>query len=53
MKITSQLPELPISANRGWLSAEFRATAIDFANTSEVLAWLERLDAKTVMASDD
>ena len=40
------LPELPISANQGWLSEEFRASGIDFTNTSEVLSWLDQVEGQ-------
>jgi len=52
METTAHILDLPISTNRGWLSEEFCATGIDFANTRGVLAWLDGIEAKTVMASD-
>jgi hypothetical protein len=37
-----QLPPLPVSRSLGGFTDEFLATGIDFNNTGEVLAWLDK-----------
>lgn len=38
------LPELPVSRNRGGFTHEFTVSGVDFRDTSEVLAWLDSLE---------
>ena len=41
-----RLPDLPVSAQVGGLRAEFLASGVDFDDTSELLAWLDSIDAR-------
>lgn len=41
------LPDLPVSAEVGGLTAEFLASGVDFDDTSELLAWLDSIDARS------
>lgn len=40
------LANLPVSGQVGGFTAEFLASGVDFDDTSEVLAWLDAIDAR-------
>jgi plasmid stability protein len=41
-----ELPPLPVSSSRGDFTDEFMATGIDVHDTSEVLAWLDKVEVQ-------
>jgi len=45
-KTAEPLPRLPVSGSSGGFTDEFLATGIDFNNTSEVLAWLDKMKGR-------
>jgi predicted transcriptional regulator len=41
------VPELPVSPNTGGFTDAFRASGIDFTDTSEVLTWLDEIEDRS------